>query len=144
AALKEILGEPISRKDMWNPNAVLRVEDITHMSITRERLDKAAATQLVFEDVLFHIVDYLIRLTGSNKLVLTGGTALNCVANMRLLEHFSTPYYERYLGKSDCLHIWVPPTPGDAGVAMGAAYNFAMSNGVPPGEKLLHAFYCGK
>ncbi|NER31742.1 MAG: carbamoyltransferase, partial [Symploca sp. SIO1C4] len=141
--LKEILGEPIPAKKMWNPDAILRVEDVTHSPITQERLDKAAATQLVFEDVLFHIIDYLIRTTGSNKLVMSGGTALNCVANMRLLENFNQTYYQRYFGKDTHLHLWVPPTPGDAGVAMGAAYNFALANGVPTGEKLKHAFYCG-
>lgn len=143
SVLKEILGEPIPAKEMWNPDAILRVEDVTHSPITQERLDKSAATQLVFEDALFHIIDYLIRTTGSNKLVMTGGTALNCVANMRLLEHFDQAYYQRYFGKNTYLHLWVPPTPGDAGVAMGAAYNFALANGVPTGEKLQHAFYCG-
>jgi carbamoyltransferase len=143
AALREVLGEPIAPKDMWNPDAVLSVEDIRHSPATRERLDKAAATQLLFEDVVFHIVEYMIRTTRSHKLVMTGGTALNCVANMRLLDHFDAAYYERYLGMKARLHLWVPPTPGDAGVAMGAAYNFALSNGVPPGEPLRHAFYCG-
>jgi carbamoyltransferase len=46
---------------MWNPDAVLRVEDIHHHPNTQERLDKAAATQMVFEDALIHIVDCLIR-----------------------------------------------------------------------------------
>jgi carbamoyltransferase len=142
-ALTEVLGPPIPQKDMWNPDAVLRVEDIQHSPNTQERLDKAAATQLLFEDAVFHIVDYLIRTTRSDKLVMTGGTALNCIANMRLLEHFDEAYYERYLGMKARLHLWVPPTPGDAGVAMGAAYNFALSNGVRPGEPLRHAFYCG-
>ena len=35
-----------------NPDAVLRVEDIHHRPDTQDRLDKAAATQLVFEDAL--------------------------------------------------------------------------------------------
>ncbi|HEX6288828.1 MAG TPA: carbamoyltransferase C-terminal domain-containing protein [Herpetosiphonaceae bacterium] len=142
--LKEILGEPIARKDMWNPDAILNVEDVQHAEITRDRVDKAAATQMLFEDVLFHIVGHLIRTTGSNKLVLTGGTALNCLANMKLLEHFDEHYYERYLGCNNTrLHLWVPPTPGDAGTPMGAAYHVAMANGAPPGEPLRHAFYCG-
>ncbi|HWZ87738.1 MAG TPA: carbamoyltransferase N-terminal domain-containing protein, partial [Polyangiaceae bacterium] len=120
--LTRILGAPVAVKDMWNPDAVLRVEDIHHKPDTQERLDKAAATQLVFEDALIHIVDFLIRQTGSDRLVLTGGTALNAIANMRLLEHFDEAYYERVLGKHTCLHIWVPPVPNDAGVTMGAAY----------------------
>jgi carbamoyltransferase len=80
---------------MWNPDAVLRVEEKDHSPNTKERLDKAAATQMVFEDALFHVVDYLIRQTGSDKLVLTGGIALNAVANMRLLDRFDTAYYRR-------------------------------------------------
>jgi carbamoyltransferase len=54
---------------MWNPDAVLRVEDIHHHPNTQERLDKAAATQMVFEDALIHIIDCLIQKTGSDRLV---------------------------------------------------------------------------
>ena len=144
ADLTEILGPPIPDKQMWNPDAVLNVEDIQHAEITRERVDKAAAMHLFFEDVLFHIVEYLIRTTGSSKLILTGGTALNCLANMRLLEHFDEAYYDRYFDcKGQRLHLWVPPTPGDAGTPMGAAYHFALAFGAPLGETLRHAFYCG-
>ena len=62
---------------------------------------------------------------------------------MRLLERFDTAYYNGTWYESTRLHLWVPPTPGDAGAAMGAAYSFAMSNGVRPGAPLAHAFYCG-
>jgi carbamoyltransferase len=44
--LESILGAAIPLKDMWNPDAVLKVEDAAHSEITQERLDKAAATQL--------------------------------------------------------------------------------------------------
>ena len=142
--LTDILGQPVDRKAMWSPDAVLNVEDMQHAEVTQQRMDKAAATQLVFEDALFHIIGHLIRATGSDKLVLAGGTALNGVANMRLLSHFNEGYYERYLGRKDTrLHLWVPPMPGDAGVPVGAAYHFACANGVPSGEPLRHAFYCG-
>ncbi|HEX8065562.1 MAG TPA: carbamoyltransferase C-terminal domain-containing protein [Thermoleophilaceae bacterium] len=141
--LVEILGEPIPLERMWHPDAVLRVEEVGHAEITRERVDKAAAVQLVFEDGLVHVVDHLIRSTGSDRLVLTGGTALNCVANMRLLECFDEDWYERQLGRRTRLHIWVPPVPGDAGAPVGSAYAFAMRAGARPGEPLRHAFRCG-
>lgn len=142
--LVEILGEPIPVEQMWHPDAVLNVEDVRHPEVTRDRVDKAAALQMVFEDALVHIVEHLIRLTGSHRLVLTGGTALNCVANMRLLDCFDQPWYERQLGRSDTLlRLWVPPTPGDAGTPAGAAYAFAMQAGARPGPPLRHAFYCG-
>ena len=73
-------GPPIAPEEMWNPDAVLRVEDIHHRPNTQERLDKAAATQMVFEDGLVHIIDGLIHMTGSDRLVLTGGAALNAAA----------------------------------------------------------------
>ncbi len=120
--LTRILGTPVAPKDMWNPDAVLRVEDIRHKADTQERLDKAAATQMVFEDALIHVIEFMIEQTGSDRLVLTGGTALNAIANMRLLDHFNEAWYERVLGKRTRLHLWVPPVPNDAGVPVGAAY----------------------
>jgi carbamoyltransferase len=143
AELIRILGQPIAHKDMWNPDAVLRVEDIHHNKYTQERLDKAAATQMVFEDALMHVIDHYIRTTGSDRLVLTGGIGLNALGNMRLLEHFDENFYRRKLGRQTRLHLWVPPTPNDAGVAIGAAYMGAYLAGHGIGPMCEHAFYCG-
>ncbi len=142
--LIRILGAPIPPEQMWNPDAVLRLEDIHHKPSTQSRLDKAAATQMVFEDALFHIVDFFIRMTGSDRLVLTGGAALNAVANMRLLEHFDETYYDRVLQRSTRLHLWAPPVSGDAGVTIGAPYAFAATLGASVGPTLEHTFYCGR
>jgi carbamoyltransferase len=142
--LRDMIGDPIPPEKMWNPDAVLRVEETEHAAPTHERVDLAAATQLVFEDVLFHVVDHLIRTTQSDQLVLTGGTALNCLANMHLLDRYNEDWYRRNLGKRTRLHLWVPPTPGDAGVPMGAAYSFALRAGARPGPALKHAFWCGR
>ncbi|WP_291686421.1 carbamoyltransferase N-terminal domain-containing protein, partial [Bradyrhizobium sp.] len=125
AALIEILGEPLKPGQLWNPDAVLRVEDIHHRPDTKDRLDKAAATQLVFEDAMIHVVDHLLRTTGSSRLVLTGGVALNAVGNMRLLEHFDEAWFSNAQQRKARLHLWVPPTPGDPGVPIGAAWLFA-------------------
>jgi carbamoyltransferase len=141
--LVRILGEPIPQEQMWNPDAILRVEEKDHAPDTQERLDKAAAAQMVFEDALFHIVDYLIRETGSDRLILSGGTALNAAANMRLMDRFDAAYYKRTLGKNTWLHLWVPPVPSDAGVTIGAAYMFAHLAGAGIGPALEHAFFCG-
>jgi carbamoyltransferase len=144
SALIDIIGPPIPQQAMWNPDAILQVEDIKHAETTQERVDKAAAVQLVFEDILFHIVGHFIRTTGSHKLIFTGGCALNCLANMRLLEHFNEAYYEQYHHqKNTRLHLWIPPTPNDTGVTMGAAYSFALQHGAVADRPLQHAFYCG-
>jgi carbamoyltransferase len=143
AALIDILGEPLKPDQLWNPDAMLRVEDIHHRPDTQDRLDKAAATQLVFEDALIHIVDHLLRATGANRLVLTGGVALNAVGNMRLLEHFDEAWFARFQQRDARLHLWVPPVPGDPGVTIGAAWLFARLAGAPRGAPMTHAFYCG-
>jgi len=143
SALIELLGEPIKPADLWNPDAVLRVEDIRHRPDTQARLDKAAATQMVLEDAMIHIVDHLLRITGANRLVLTGGIALNAVGNMRLLEHFDRGWFRAAQNRDVQLHLWVPPTPGDPGVPIGAAWRFAQLAGAARGAPLTHAFYCG-
>src|SRR3954452_5906006 len=142
-ALIDILGEPLKPDQLWNPDAVLRVEDIQHRPDTQDRLDKAAATQLVFEDAMIHVVDHLLRATGAHRLVLTGGVALNAVGNMRLLEHFDEAWFAQAQKRKARLHLWVPPIPGDAGVTVGAAWLFADLAGAPRGTPMTHAFYCG-
>jgi carbamoyltransferase len=142
-ALIDILGEPLKPAQLWNPDAVLRVEDIQHRPDTRDRLDKAAATQPVFEDAMIHVVDHLLRATGASRLVLTGGVALNAVGNMRLLEHFDEAWFAGAQQRKARLHLWVPPVPGDPGVTIGAAWRFAHLAGAPRGAPMTHAFYCG-
>jgi carbamoyltransferase len=142
-ALIEILGEPLKPGQLWNPDAVLRVEDIEHRPNTGDRLDKAAATQLVFEDAMIHVIDHVLRATGASRLVLTGGVALNAIGNMRLLEHFDEAWFESSQGRKARLHLWVPPTPSDPGVTVGAAWLFAHLAGAPRGAPMTSAFYCG-
>jgi len=71
--------------------------------------DIAASVQRVVEDILVEAARALQRETGLTDLCLGGGVALNGVANHRLLRESG---FER---------IFVPPAPGDAGCAMGAA-----------------------
>ncbi len=143
--LTDLLGPPILPKAMWNPDKVLRLDATDLDDPTQARLDKAAATQMVFEDALLHLIDHFIQKTGSHHLIFTGGTALNCIANMRLLDHFDEAYFAKHLGMNDTyLKLWVPPIPGDAGTPPGAAYHFALQNGAQPGNPLPHAFYCGR
>lgn len=143
APLIDILGPPLRPDQLWNPDAVLRVEDIHHRVDTKDRLDKAAATQLVFEDAMIHVIDHLLRITGTDRLVLTGGVALNALGNMRLLEHFNEAWFAKAQQRKTRLHMWVPPVPGDPGVPIGAAWLFAHMAGAARGAPLSHAFYCG-
>lgn len=71
--------------------------------------DIAASVQRVLEDVLVDLARSLHEETGCKDLCLGGGVALNGVANARILRESG---FER---------LFVPPAPGDAGCAMGAA-----------------------
>ena len=141
--LIDVLGPPIAPSEMWNPDRVLDVERIQHSPITQDRVDKAQALQMVFEDALTHIVEHLVRKTSASKLVMVGGTALNCIANMKLLHSFNRQYYKRYLGLDTFLQLWVPPIPGDAGAALGATIQFAAKNGAACRAPLRTPYLCG-
>src|SRR5881275_50784 len=71
--------------------------------------DCAASVQRVLEETLVDIARALRHETGLRDLCLGGGVALNGVANARILAEAG---FER---------VFVPPAPGDAGCAIGAA-----------------------
>ena len=62
---------------------------------------------------------------------------------MRLLQHFDGAWFADAQQRQARLHLWVPPTPGDPGVTIGAAWMFAHLAGAPRGAPISHAFYCG-
>ncbi|HEY3278344.1 MAG TPA: carbamoyltransferase [Syntrophorhabdaceae bacterium] len=74
-----------------------------------EHCDLALAIQRVTEEIFLKMAREAKRLTGSKRLCLAGGVALNCVANGKLLRE----------GIFD--DIWIQPAAGDAGGALGAA-----------------------
>jgi len=77
--------------------------------ITQRHKDVAAALQLVYEDALFKIVNYVYEKTKSENLVIAGGCALNSVANGKILRN------------SQFKKIWCQPDPGDGGTSIGTA-----------------------
>lgn len=77
--------------------------------ITQREMDLAASIQQVTEEIVLRMAKEAKRLTGLRHLCLAGGVALNCVANGRLLR-------EQIFDD-----IWIQPSAGDAGGALGAA-----------------------
>jgi len=71
--------------------------------------DIGASAQKVLEDILLKMVEYAYKKTKSKNLCLGGGVALNGVANYRILK------------ESSFENIHIPPSPGDAGSAVGCA-----------------------
>jgi carbamoyltransferase len=90
----------------------------------------AASVQRVLEDTLVEIARALHNETGLPDLCFGGGVALNGLANARILVESG---FER---------VFVPPAPGDAGCAVGAAlYADRMYFNNPDREVPDHAFW---
>lgn len=101
--------EPLPFDSLREPGAGAR-ELSPGLSDDQQRwADIAASLQLVLEETIFALCRRLHSLTGSKRLCLAGGVALNCVANGKLLEQ--TPFEE----------FFISPDPGDGGAAVGAA-----------------------
>ena len=77
--------------------------------LTQRHQDIAATLQELLEEILIKIVRNLVNKTKIRKLCLAGGTALNCVANGKLLENV------------DLDDVFIQPAAGDDGGALGAA-----------------------
>ncbi len=96
--LCELFGEPY-----------LNINDEANF---KKYADIASSTQLILEYTMKNLIQKAIDLSGKQKVVLTGGVALNCkmVHNLSKQNIFE--------------EMVIPPSPGDSGSAIGAA-NFA-------------------
>lgn len=77
--------------------------------LTQREMDLAASLQRVTEDIVLKMAATARALTGSSRLCLAGGVALNSVANGKLRR---SGIFEE---------VWIQPASGDAGGALGAA-----------------------
>jgi len=77
--------------------------------VTKRSADLAASIQLVTEELLLGMVKNIKKVTGENYLCLSGGVALNSVANYRLLK------------EGGFKNFYIQPAAGDSGGAIGAA-----------------------
>ena len=77
--------------------------------ITQFHMDLASSIQLVTEEIVLKLTRNLKKETGVKFLCLSGGVALNCVANGKILK-------ENIFDE-----LWIQPASGDAGSSLGAA-----------------------
>jgi len=92
----------------------------------------AASTQKVTEEVLLKLVNSLHKETGLRNLCIAGGVGLNSVANGRILRE--TPFEE----------LFIQPSAGDGGGALGAALHVYHSLLGKPRNFVLEHAYWGK
>jgi carbamoyltransferase len=102
---------------------------VPNSAIDSRHEDIAASLQALLEETILHYLEKLRARTGKRNLCLSGGVVLNCVLNGKILES----------GLFD--HIFIPPNPGDAGCAVGAAlYIHHQLNGGQRNYVMDHAF----
>jgi carbamoyltransferase len=77
--------------------------------LSQRHRDIAHSLQLVLEESVLRIADWLHEATGADDLCMAGGVALNCVLNSWIRD------------KGPFKRLWVQPASGDAGTALGAA-----------------------
>ena len=97
--------------------------------IMKRHRDIARALQSTLEDVVLHIAQDCLRRFPSRNLVLSGGVALNCVANARVA------------GETSFKRVWVPPVASDSGAPLGSAlWHWHMRERRPRNYELEHAY----
>jgi carbamoyltransferase len=78
--------------------------------MTQFHRDIAASAQATYEKAFFHVLRYAHSICGKQNLCLSGGCALNSLANGKILKN--TAFKE----------IFIPPASSDAGGSLGACY----------------------
>jgi len=84
------------------------------LTTLENRRDLAYAVQTQTQDEVVKLIKKAVDITGRNKVVISGGYGLNCVANYHYLEAL----------KDEGIEIYVEPISNDAGTAIGAALMF--------------------
>lgn len=86
--------------------------------LTEHFQDIAASAQAHVENIIIKIIEFLHKKTGLRNLCLAGGVALNCAANLKIM---NLDYLD---------DIYVQPASNDEGVAIGVAYLIARKHGI--------------
>lgn len=99
--------------------------------LTQFHKDVARSLQVIVDEVMVKLATSVVEKTGCKKLCLAGGVALNCVANGEILR------------RAPVEDLFIQPSAGDAGGAMGAA--LLLWNGLLQKQRLprLSSVYLG-
>jgi carbamoyltransferase len=106
-------------------------------ALDQRHMDVARSIQIVTEEIMLRLARHARELTGSRRLCLAGGVALNCVANGHIQR---SGLFDR---------LWIQPAAGDAGGALGAALAawFSQPHATPPAraraEDLMQGAFLG-
>jgi carbamoyltransferase len=97
--------------------------------LTQRHRDLARSVQAMYEEAFFHLLDYVHRRYQVDALCLSGGCAMNSVANGKVY------------ARSPFRRLYVQAAAGDAGGAIGAALVAWQRHGGKAVEAMTHAYY---
>ncbi len=112
-ALVELLG-PVRRKGD---------------ELTQRHMDIARSVQAMYEEAFFHLLNKLHKQHGIENLCLAGGCAMNSVANGKVFRN--TPFKK----------VYIQSAAGDAGGAIGSAYEVWHKLGGKRGFEMDHSYW---
>ncbi len=110
---------------------LLGPERPTKSKINQRHMDIAKSAQVTYEKTLFNLLNKLYEKYKIKNLTLSGGCAMNSVANGKILKNTS---FEK---------IYISPNPGDAGGSIGSALLFLNNNKYKINKDINYA-YLGK
>ncbi len=96
------------------PQSQEKITDLNYNTLIY--FDLAATLQDFTEKIVLNLVESAKKITGKNRLCISGGVALNCVANQKILE--ANIFDE----------VFIQPAANDAGTALGAALILAQQH----------------
>ena len=100
------------RPKFYNQNLLdyLNINVNNSNNVSKIYFDLARAVQQVFEETLFYMLNNLYKKTKNSNLVLSGGCALNSLANGKIINN------------TKFKNIFICPAPDDSGAGVGAAF----------------------
>jgi carbamoyltransferase len=108
----------VSTENYSELNNEFSCDDVTHL---QNRRDLAWACQKETQEQALNLILSAVKLTGKQKVVLSGGYGLNCVANY----HYLTKL------RDEGIEIYCEPISNDGGTAIGVALLFYYMLGKP-------------
>ena len=103
--------DPDNQDEQDRIQELLRKSDREDVTLLPSRRNMAYNVQIESQQLVLELILKSIERTGNKNIVISGGYALNCVANYFFLKHLP-----------EGVKIYVEPVSNDAGTAMGAAF----------------------
>ncbi len=108
SAVSPNMPAPSKQERIYSKNlSLLNPGRLSDEEITDYYKDVAASGQKLLEDIVLHLIEKLVKKTGSRNLCLAGGVSLNCSMNHKIKESGLVE------------NLFVPPNVSDAGLSVG-------------------------